>query len=365
MNSSPLLLIGIGGAGADIARGINRASGTGLRHLLADTDATTGSAADPFILLGGDRLSGQGAGGDVAQARLAAEDSVLTLDAAIEGVRLAVLVAGLGGGTGGGATAAIAKHLHKRGIPTIVFGTLPFAFEGEERQRSAIGMKASIAEVASASIFIPLDKLIDEDATMNDALRQAADTLASGITLFWRLIAKPGYLKLDTERMRHIIAQAGAGRFAVVTTQGPNRAVEAVDALSRARTLTAGTNPVRSILCGLLAGDDLRLAECGIVAEGVRAAFGERAAFDLATVNDEATFSGRLSVVALLFEAGAPEHDDGTPLDGMTGHRKMAGDKNPLIRGRGGRFRNVEPTVWRGEDLDTPTFMRRCIKLDF
>ena len=150
MNNSPLLLIGIGGAGSSMARGINRASGEGLRHLLCDTDAQTGRAGEPFILLGGDRLSGHGSGGDVAQARLAAEDSLLSIDESLEGVRLAVIVTSLGGGTGGGSTLAVCKHLRERGVPTIVFATLPFAFEGEERQRNAIGITTSIAEEASA-----------------------------------------------------------------------------------------------------------------------------------------------------------------------------------------------------------------------
>ena len=117
--TSPLLLIGVGGAGAAIARGVNRASGEGLRYVLADSDASTGGATDPFILLGGDRLSGHGSGGDVAQARLAAEDSRASFDDVIEGVRLAVIVACLGGGVGSGATLAIARHLRERGVPTL------------------------------------------------------------------------------------------------------------------------------------------------------------------------------------------------------------------------------------------------------
>lgn len=367
MNTSSLLLIGVGGAGSAMARGINRASGDGIRHLLCDTDALTGMAGEPFVLLGGDRLSGHGAGGDVAQARLAAEDSLLSIDESLEGVRLAVIVTSLGGGTGGGGTLAIAKHLRARGIPAIVFATLPFAFEGEERQRNAIGITTSIAEEASASLFIPLDKLIGEADVMAEALRRAIDTLASGVTLFWRLIARPGYIRLDTERVRHIISQAGRGRFAVVTAQGPNRAADAVDALSRAPTLTAGTSPVHSILCGILAGDDLRLSEVGKVAEGVRATFGERCIFDLATVNDEITFSGRLSVVVMLFEAGGTAADD-TPVAGpaAAGKRPRRAVRNPLQQGPQGRgrFNNVEPTIWRNEDLDTPTFMRRNISLE-
>ena len=363
--TKPLLLLGIGGAGAAIARGINRASGTGLRYLLADTDATTGNPGEPFILLGGDRLSGHGSGGDIGQASLAAEDSLLALDDELEGVRLAIITTCLGGGTGSGATLAICKHLHERGIATLVFATLPFAFEGEERQRSAVGTAAFIAEAASSAIIIPLDKLIAETDVMNEALRRAVDTLASGVTLFWRMIAKPGYIRLDAERIRHIIAKAGNGRFAVASAQGPHRAAEVIDALSRAQTLVAGTGPVSSILCGVLAGDDLRLSEIGQVADGIRSAFGERSAFDLATVNDEETFSGRLSVVILLFESGKDEPAEQS--SGATGGRRTRRQaKNPLAQGPQGRgrFNNVEPTVWRGEDLDTPTFMRRNISLD-
>ena len=128
-----MLLVGIGGAGCAMTRGVTRAFGDGLRYVLADTDAKTGEADGPFILIGGDRLSGRGAGGDVVAARLAAEDSVQSLDESLEGVRLAIVLTALGGGTGGGATLEVVKHLSARGIPTCVFATTPFAFEGETR----------------------------------------------------------------------------------------------------------------------------------------------------------------------------------------------------------------------------------------
>ncbi len=366
MNFSPLLLLGVGGAGCAIVRGISRASGDGVRYLLCDTDAETGAASDHFVMLGADRLAGHGAGGDVVQARLATDDSLHTLEKSLEGVRLVILVTGLGGGTGGGGTLSITKRLKSLGIPTLVFGTLPFRFEGENRQRNAIGMTTSIAEEASASIFIPLDKLVGDADVMNDALRRAMDALASGITLFWRLIGKPGYIKLDAEDVRRIIARAGNGRFAVMTTQGPNRANDAVDALSRAETLTVGASPVRTILCGILAGDDLKLSEIGTVADGLRAAFGERCAFHLATVNDEETFSGRLSVVVMLFETRESALLDDEPTTPAGGRRPRRNTKNPLQQGPQGRgrFNNVEPTVWHNEDLDTPTFLRRNISLD-
>ena len=200
---------------------------------------------------------------------------------------------------------------------------------------------------------------------MNDALQRAVDTLASGVTLFWRMLEKPGYLRLDAERVRHLVTHAGRGRFATVTQQGPNRAQEAVDALVRSPVLSVGQAPVRSILCGILAGDDLRLSEVGTIAENLRKAFGPRNHFELATVNDDETFSGRLSVALLLLEY-SPKDAVSETTDSASPHRS---NKPRAILGIGpsgrGRFKNAEPTLWKGEDLDIPTFVRQDISLDF
>ena len=362
---SSMLLIGIGGAGCTMVRGVTRAFGDGLRYVLADTDAKTGESGGPFVLIGGDRLSGRGSGGDVVAARLAAEDSVQTLDDFLEGVRLAVVLTSLGGGTGGGATLEAVKHLSERGIPSCVFVTTPFAFEGETRQRNARGMMPLIEEAANACFFIPLDKLVgDADSDMAGAMRRAVDTLASGVTLFWRLVEKPGYIRLDAERVRHLVAGAGRGRFAYVSAQGPDRADEIVESLRDSQLLVSGSAPVSSILCGVLAGDDLRLSEIGVISEGIRESFGEKASFELATVNDEQTFAGRISVVAMLFESARQDADDTKGGEPARRRRKQRAILSAGPTGRG-RFNNAEPTIWNGEDLDTPTFLRKNISLDF
>lgn len=362
---SPMLLIGVGTSGCAIARGISRAFGEGLRYAMIDTDAATGADAGPFTLLGGDRLSGRGTGGNVVTARLAAEDSIGVIDEHLEGVRLAVVVTSLGGGTGGGGTLETVKHLATRGIPSIVFATTPFSFEGDERERNARGVMSMIEEAANATFFMPLDKLVADEDNMEIAMRRAVDTMASGITLFWRLVEKPGYLRIDTEKLRHLIAAAGRGRFATVTVQGPDRAGEAVDRLIRSEMLAVASAPVNSILCGVLAGEDLRLSEIARIAEGIKSAFGERLGFDLATVNDEATFCGRLSVVVMLFESSLSGGE--TKPSGVMSVRRQKKPKNPLGIGPvgRGRFNNAEQTIWQGEDLDIPTFIRRDVNLDF
>ena len=359
---SPLLLVGIGTAGCSIVRGVNRASGDALRFVLMDSDAASGQPDGPFVLLGGDRLSGRGAGGDVVAGRLAAEDSIRGLDEHVEGVRLAVIVAALGGGTGGGATLETAKYLSDRGIPSVVFATTPFVFEGEDRQRNARGVMSMIEDAASTTFFLPLDKLIGDEDNMDAALRRAVDTVAGGVALFWRLVERPGYIRLDTERLRHILSGAGRGRFAQVTVQGPDRAKEAVDRLLRSELLATSSGPVRSALCGILAGNDLLLSEVGTVADGVRNSFGALA-FNLATVNDEETFAGRLSVVVMLFESVSKGNSGENPGSVMSTRARKNGKGGPSARSRG-RFKDSQPTTWNGEDLDIPTFIRRDISLD-
>ena len=364
-DSSSMLLIGVGTTGSKIARGISRAFGENIRFIIADTDAATGDGDGRFILLGGNRLSGRGAAGNIVEARLAAEDSIHSFDDFLEGIRLAVIVTALGGGTGGGATLEISKHLSSLGIPSIVFATTPFLMEGEDRQLKARGVMPMIEESANATFFLPMDKLVSGEDNMAAAMRQACDTLSTGVTFFWRLIERPGYLRLDADRMRHLIAGAGRGRFAAITVQGPNRAADAIEQILHSEMLSAASSPVRSILCGVLAGEDLRLSELGKIADGVRETFGDRVTFDLGTVNDEATFCGRISVVIMLFESNGREH--GTVSGGVLGSKGARRARGPLGTGPSGRgrFNNSEPTFWNGEDLDVPTFIRHNIPLEF
>lgn len=361
---SSIILIGTGSAGCAMARGVRRSFGEGLRYLLTDTDAQSGTGDGTFVLLGGDRLSGRGAGGDMVAARLAAEESVGALDEHLNDVRLAVIVTGLGGGTGSGVTVEIARHLSGLGIRVIVFATIPFAFEGDERLRTARGVMKLTEEAANATFFLPLDKLVAGEDNMTMAMQRAVDTVASGVTLFWRFVEKPGYINIDVEHICQIVGNAGRGRFATVTVQGNDRATEAADLLVRSELLAAATAPVREMLCGVLAGEDLRLSEIATVTNGIRSAFGENLAFTLGTVNDEATFCGRMSVVVMLFEGGSGTAEESQGKPRRQPHSRA---RNPLVSGAGahGRFSNAESTEWHGENLDIPTFLRRNISLDF
>ena len=363
---SPLLLLGVGGAGAAMLRGVIRSYGPGIRALAIDTDAQAGGNGDiPFLLLGGNRLAGRGTGGQAAHARAAFLDTPSILDTSLDGVRTVVIVTALGGGTGGGATGEILKHLHTLGISTLVFATLPFAFEGAERMRNARTAIGPIEQHADVSVFLPLDELVSTAGTdnMRDSLAHGIDTLALGVTLLWRVLERPGYIQLDAERLRSVLTGCGRAHFATATAQGPDRADAVLAALSESPLLKRDdTSPhVRTLLVGILAGDDLRLSEVGTIASGLSAAFGLGAALELGTVNDEATFSGRLTVVVLIFDESATVSRKPTPGTARSTTRERAGERS---LGHTDRFRHSDATMWNDEDLDIPTFVRRHLTLD-
>lgn len=367
MSASSLLLIGVGGAGSAIARGVSRAFGPGLRHLTVDTDALTGQGDDAaFVLLGGDRLSGRGAGGNLVMAHLAAEDSVSALDERLEGVTMAVVVTSLGGGTGSSATPVVLKRLSEFNITSIVFATTPFSFEGDDSQRNARSSQPLIEESANASFFLPLDELVEGEDNMELARQRGIGIVASGVTLFWRLLETPGYIRFDQERLRQLVAGAGRGRFATATATGVDRARTVIDLIRRSPLLASAQGQIRAAVTGVMAGDDLRLSEIATIADAVRTGFPSVITHDLATVNDEATFAGRLSVVVMFFEGTA---DDATVSKGGRNRGRGRGTPSPEAAPAGfakdyGRFRKAEPTMYNGEDLDIPTYLRRGITLE-
>ena len=365
---SPLILIGIGGAGAAMTRGVLHAYGSGIRAIILDTDAQAGGNGDvPFTLLGGNRLAGRGTGGQPASARASFQDDPSILDPALTGVRTAVIVTALGGGTGGGATGELLKHLHTLGIVTLLFATTPFAFEGDERIRAAKTAIGPIEQNADVSVFLPLDDLVADAGSdnMRTALTHGVDTLASGVTLLWRILERPGYIHLDSERLRNTLFGCGRAQFSTATAMGPDRVSTVLARLAEHPLLRRDSSrpPVRTILVGVLAGDDLRLSEIAEISSSLSVAYGPNAAVELGTVNDEATFSGRLSVVLLLFEESATvaRPAAAAALGGTADAKAKGGDR---ALGGNSRFRNAEKTMWNDEDLDVPTFIRRQMTLD-
>jgi cell division protein FtsZ len=328
-------------------------------------------------LLGAARLDGQGTGGDVIKGRLAAQDDIENVRREVEGVRTVVIITCLGGGTGAGVTPELLKVFRDMGIVTLCFVTRPFGFEGGVRRQSAERCLPMFEENADTLVVVPLDELHAQTGKTNvvAANEAAARILSDGLTLLWRVLLTPGFVRLDTARLRGMLLRGGAARFGMAAATGDDRATQVVAALGQAPLLRSGEalGSARTLALGVLAGSDLRLAELGTVMERVQAACRRDCQIEMGTVLD-ARFDGQIELVALTFENCLTPDEvrpaEAMPVDvsGVLGSVEAAGRKGKAAKvsklGRSGRFRGVEPTLHGGEVLDTPTYQRRNIVLE-
>ncbi len=384
MKADDLLFISLGGAAASIARRIaekvkRTTAQPTMRFLVLDTDdevlqTVTLSQADGVsaTVFGTQRLNGKGTGGDHVFGMGAFRDDHQSLIQQIGTPHLVVIVTCCGGGTSG-ACEPLLRLLSERGIANVVFATEPLSFEGSDRKQRASVVVPTILQHANAATIVPLDELLygaPEDLTMAQSFDYVADRLAAGVSLLWTLLVQPGYLQFDVEHFRQFLDREGRVTlpftFADATATGDDRAEQIVAELSTSqRFKQKGRNYLsnaRTIVVGVLAGDDLRLSELDVLMKGLRAHFAKQANVILGTVNS-AVYNGRLEVVMMAFlQDGAEAPSDGDELQPVR-KRASKGGRQKALSAVKDRFDDVERTIIDGINYDEPTYLRRNIWL--
>ncbi len=264
-------VIGVGGAGCNA---INRMVQYGLRGvefiaINTDKQALYLAKAPTKIQIGEKLTKGLGAGADPEVGRKAADESREQIIEALRGTDMAFITAGMGGGTGTGATSIVAECAKELGILTIAVVTKPFTFEGKVRMRNAeIGI-ASLKPAVDTLITIPNDKLIDlvGRASLPDALRVADDVLRQGIQGISDLIAVPAMINLDFADVKTIMREKGLAHMGIGNASGEKRAAEAARQAIESPLLETSINGARGVLMNITGGPDLSLLEVNEAAE--------------------------------------------------------------------------------------------------
>lgn len=264
-------VIGVGGAGCNA---INRMVQYGLRGvefvaINTDKQALYLAKAPIKIQIGEKLTKGLGAGADPEVGRKAADESREMIIEALRGTDMAFITAGMGGGTGTGATSIVAECAKELGILTIAVVTKPFTFEGKVRMRNAeIGI-ASLRPAVDTLITIPNDKLIDlvGRASLPDALRVADDVLRQGIQGISDLIAVPAMINLDFADVKTIMREKGLAHMGIGNASGEKRAAEAARQAIESPLLETSINGARGVLMNITGGPDLSLLEVNEAAE--------------------------------------------------------------------------------------------------
>jgi cell division protein FtsZ len=307
---------------------------------------------------------GLSTGGDSEVGRRCAENSASQLETLLSGIDLLIVVTGLGGGFGTGAAPVVARMARHLGLTTLFFTVLPFPFEGLVAQGKAHSAVRKLRTYADAIVQMPNALIQPEgDVLLEDSLERSSRTLAAGVIGLWRMLAYTGVCNLDFSSLHTMLSYCDAFcRFACATATGEGRADALIDSL-RTHPLVADSEifeKAPGMIIGITGGSDLKLSEVQQIAETL-APKGEECWVKMGIAIDPA-FAGRISAIVLAAEAWKEPLVD----DGRGGLKPLAGDgKQGELPGlkRSRTFGGAERTIWNGEDLDVPTYIRRKIKL--
>jgi len=230
-----ITVIGVGGAGGNAVNNMIASNLEGVNFVVANTDAQAldNSLTERTIQLGAGITKGLGAGANPEVGRAAAEEARDEIAAYIEGSNMVFITAGMGGGTGTGAAAVVAKIAKEQGVLTIGVVTKPFQFEGSHRMKLAESGLKDLQESVDTLIVIPnqnLFRIANERTTFADAFKMADEVLHSGVRGVTDLMVKPGLINLDFADIRTVMREMGKAMMGTGEATGERRAVEAAEA---------------------------------------------------------------------------------------------------------------------------------------
>ena len=350
-------VIGVGGGGCNA---INRMVQYGLRgvdFIAVNTDrqALYLAKAETKIQIGEKLTKGLGAGADPEIGRKAADESREAIMEALKGTDMAFITAGMGGGTGTGATSIIAECAKELGVLTVGVVTKPFTFEGKVRMRNAeIGI-AALKPAVDTLITIPNDKLIDlvGRASLPDALRVADDVLRQGIQGISDLIAVPAMINLDFADVKTIMKEKGLAHMGIGNASGEKRAAEAARQAIESPLLETSINGARGVLMNITGGPDLSLLEVNEAAELISESADPEANIIFGADIDEAMGDAlRITVIATGFDRPEAIFGERGGAAGFGGYqpsyRGPAASGGPVMGGGMGRDRDREREPFGG-----------------
>jgi len=274
-NFAQIRVVGVGGGGVNA---VNRMIAEGLRgveFIGVNTDAQALMLAQaPKRVRIGDKLTrGLGAGGNPEIGEKAAEESSDDLYEVLKGADMVFVTAGMGGGTGTGASSVVARVAKEVGALTIGVVTRPFSFEGGRRSKAAEAGIAKLKDQVDTLIVIPNDRLleiVDKRASLQAAFRVADDVLRQGIQGISEVITVPGLINLDFADVKTVMSEGGAALMAVGNGTGDNRAVDAAQQAISSKLLDVTIDGARGILFNVTGGPSLTLYEVNQAAEIIK-----------------------------------------------------------------------------------------------
>ena len=308
-----ILVMGIGGAGGNAINAMIDDGLQGVEFVAVNTDAQDLkiNKADAKIQIGMNLTKGLGAGAkhDIGQA--AADESLNEIVTYLQGANMVFITAGMGGGTGTGASHVIARAAKELNILTIGVITLPFSYEGPKRMRRAMEGWEKLKQHLDTSIVVPnqnLFKVANESTTFEKSFSLSNDVLKQGVQSVTDLMVRPGLINLDFADVETVMTSMGKAMMGTGEAEGENRALSATElALNNPLIDDYSLKGAKGLLVNITGGEDIKLFEVDQAVNKIRAEVDPEAELIFGAIKDQ-NLNGkmRVSIVATALDGDNP-----------------------------------------------------------
>lgn len=324
--SANVKVIGIGGGGGNAVARMARDFTRGVDFIAINTDHQDLDECEvkQKLYIGKSLTRGLGTGMNPDLGRQAAEENRSEITEAVQGADLVFLAAGLGGGTGSGATPIVAEAAKQSGALTIAVVTKPFTFEGSQRERIANESLMKLRDKVDAIIVVPNDRIftvISKDTPIVKAFEAIDEILRNALRGLVEIIAMPGIINVDFADVKNIMQDAGIAIVGVGRAAGPDRAVKAVNAALHSPLLETNPEGAKAVLLGITGSRDLKMTEVNDAAKIVAQTADPGARIIFGAYHDRTMKPGELkvTVVAAGFSGSQPGALFGNHFEGRQG----------------------------------------------
>ncbi len=381
MLGAKIRVVGIGGGGGNALNRMIEAGIEGVDFIAVNTDlqALNNNRAPSKIQIGNQITKGLGSGGRAEIGKQAAMEDTERLLEVLEGSDMVFLTAGLGGGTGTGATPIIANLAAELDVLAIAICTLPFEFEGRVRGKQAEDGLNDLKSAVDTVIAIPNERLLQTvslETSIQDAFKLADDVLRQGVQGVSDLITKPGLINLDFADVKSIMKGMGMAFMGTGLASGENRAAEAANkAISSPLLIDTSIEGAKGVLINITGGKDLTLHEVSKASQLIHKLAHQEANIIFGTVIDpNMKDMVKVTVIATGFDRTAEKEAAVTDHLSPAYHKykripppfPIERDTPPIPFEPKGSERDVPRPAWtqpnwgerQWDDLDTPSFIR-------
>jgi cell division protein FtsZ len=275
-NPTNIKVIGVGGGGNNAVSRMKQEGIRGVEFIAVNTDTQDlkNVHADQTIQIGEEITNGLGSGADPNVGQRAAQENRDELEEAVKGTDLLFLTAGMGGGTGTGASPVIAEVADEMDILTIGVVTRPFNFEKEKRAKKAEAGIQAMREHVDTLIIVPNQRIFDvvdpSSTPLPEAFRIADEVLKHGVHGISEVIVEDGYINVDFADVRTIMEEQGDALMGIGEASGEEAAEKAAErAINSPLLETNDMTGAQGVLINIAGGESLTLEAIEEISEHV------------------------------------------------------------------------------------------------